>query len=246
MKNRVAVVTGGVRGLGKSISKKLLDEGATVIALDINQGSCEKWAKEMKSEGYKYVDAYKCDISSFEQCRKVIEIIIEKYGKIDILVNNAGIIKDKVFRKMDKAIWDMVMKVNLDGLFNMSRNVIENMLKNKYGRIINIASVNGQKGAFGQANYASTKAAALGFTKTIALETASKGITVNAVAPGYCNTEMMQGIPEDIMKKIIAEIPVGRLGEPKEIADAVAFLASDNAGFITGSTISINGGQYMS
>ena len=245
MKDRVAIVTGGIRGLGGAIAKKLLEEGATVIAFATNQERCDKWTAERKAEGFENADAYECNVSCFDSCSKVIGKIIEKYGKVDVLVNNAGIIKDKAFKKMDKERWDLVLKVNLDSLFNVTRNVIENMLGNGYGRIINISSVNGQKGAFGQANYASTKAAMLGFTKTIALETASKGITVNAIAPGYCNTEMMQDIPEDIMKKIVAQIPVGRLGAPSEIADAVAFLASDKAGFMTGSTISINGGQYM-
>jgi acetoacetyl-CoA reductase len=245
MNGRVAIVTGGIRGLGGAITKKLLEEGATVVAIATNQERCDKWAAEKKAEGFSNVDAYECNVSCFNTCAEVVGKIIEKYGKIDILVNNAGIIKDKAFKKMDKERWDQVLKVNLDSLFNMTRNVIENMLENGYGRIINISSVNGRKGAFGQANYATTKAAMYGFTKTIALETASKGITVNSVSPGYCNTEMMQDIPEDIMKKIVAQIPVGRLGEPSEIADAVAFLASDKGGFMTGSDISINGGQYM-
>ncbi len=245
MKGRIAIVTGGIRGLGSAISEKLLEEGATVIAIATNQERCDKWAEEKKAEGYPNTDAYECNVADFDACAEVVGKIIKKYGKVDILVNNAGILRDKAFKKMDKEKWDQVLRVNLDSVFNMSRNVIENMLENGYGRIISMSSVNGHKGSFGQANYDTAKAGMYGFTKSVAIETARKGITVNTVSPGYCNTEMMQDIPEEIMNKILAQIPVGRLGEPSEIADAVAFLASEKRGYITGSDISVNGGQYM-
>jgi acetoacetyl-CoA reductase len=239
---RVALVTGGTRGIGQAVSIALKDAGYNVVA---SYGGNDEAANKFKSETG--IAVYKFDVSDFDACANAIKMIEGDVGPIDVLVNNAGITRDRPLHKMSKEEWDAVINTNLSGLFNTCRNVIDGMRGRGFGRIINISSVNGQKGQFGQTNYAASKAGDLGFTRALALETASKGITVNAVAPGYIATEMVRAVPENVLKeKILPLIPVGRLGEPDEIARCVVFLASDDAGFVTGSTLSANGGQLMS
>jgi len=238
---RVALVTGGTRGIGRAISEGLKAAGYTVAA---NYASNDEAAAKFKEETG--IPVYKFSISDFGECETAIAQIKEDLGAVEILVNNAGITRDKPLHKMAKEDWDAVVNTNLSGLFNMCRNVIDDMRGAGFGRIISISSINGQKGQFGQTNYAAAKAGDIGFTKALALETASKGITVNAVAPGYIGTEMVMAVPEKVLNEvIIPAIPAGRLGQVEEIARCVTFLASDESGFITGSTITANGGQYM-
>ncbi|OXT02545.1 beta-ketoacyl-ACP reductase [Notoacmeibacter marinus] len=239
---RVAIVTGGSRGIGAAISKALKEAGHTVAAT--YAGNDEKAAAFTEETGIK---TFKWDVGSFDACKEGIAKVEEALGgPVEILVNNAGITRDAPFHKMTPEHWDAVIGTNLTGLFNMTRNVWEGMRDRGFGRIINISSVNGQKGQFAQANYSAAKAGDLGFTKALAQEGARKGVTVNAICPGYINTDMMSTIPEKVMNEtILPQIPVGRLGEPEEIARCVGFLASDDAAFITGSTLSPNGGQYM-
>ena len=239
--SRVALVTGGTRGIGRAISEELKAKGYTVVA---NYAGNDEAANAFKAETG--IGVYKFDVGDFDAVTAAITQIKADVGAVEVLVNNAGITRDKPLHKMSKADWDAVIHTNLSSLFNLTRNVIDDMRAANFGRIISISSINGQKGQFGQTNYAAAKAGDLGFTKALALETASKGITVNAVAPGYIGTEMVRAVPEEILNtKIIPLIPVGRLGEAEEIARCVSFLASDDAGFITGSTLSANGGQYM-
>ena len=240
MANKIALVTGGSRGIGEAISIGLKDAGYTVVA---NYTSHDEKAKAFEAKNGIHV--YKWDVSDFNACQKSVDEITANVGPVDILINNAGITRDAPLHKMSAEMWDNVMRVNLSSVFNMSRAVINGMRERGFGRIINISSINGQSGQFGQVNYAAAKAGIIGFTKSLALETASKGITVNAIAPGYIDTEMVQAVEQSILQKIIARIPVGRLGRKQEIARAVRFLASDDAAFITGSTLTINGGQYM-
>lgn len=238
---RIALVTGGTRGIGAAISIALKDAGHTVAAT--YHGNDEA-ANAFKAETGIHV--FKFDVGDFEACKAGIAAVEADLGPVDILVNNAGITRDAMLHKMAPDQWSAVVATNLDSLFNTCRNVIEGMRERKFGRIINISSVNGQKGQMGQANYSAAKAGLIGFTKALAQESAVKGITVNAVAPGYIATEMVKAVPEDVLnKRILPYIPVGRLGEPEEIARCVTFLASEDAGFITGSTLSANGGQYM-
>ena len=238
---RVAIVTGGTRGIGAAISKGLKDAGYSVAA---NYGGNDEAANAFKAETG--ISVHKWDVGSVEACQQGIAAVEAELGPVDILVNNAGITRDGMFHRMEPDKWQAVIATNLDSLFNMTRPVIEGMRARSYGRIINISSVNGQKGQMGQVNYSTAKAGLIGFTKALAQENAFKGITVNAVAPGYIGTEMVRAVPEDVLKsKILPQIPVGRLGEPEEIARCVVFLASEDAGFITGSTLSANGGQYM-
>ena len=238
---RVALVTGGSRGIGAAISKALQAAGCKVAA--VYAGNDEAAAKFKAETG---IAVYKWSVASYEACKAGIAQVQADLGPVDILVNNAGITRDAPFHKMTPAQWQEVMDTNLNGVFNMTHNVWTGMRERKFGRIISISSINGQKGQFAQANYAASKAGDLGFTKALAQEGARVGVTVNAVCPGYINTEMMSTIPEKVMNEVILpQIPVGRLGEADEIARCVAFLASDDAGFITGSTISANGGQYM-
>ncbi|MDU6730536.1 MAG: acetoacetyl-CoA reductase, partial [Bradyrhizobium sp.] len=233
--------TGGTRGIGAAISKALKAAGHKVAA---NYGGNDAAAEKFKSETE--IPVYKWDVSSFDACAEGIKKVEAELGPVDILVNNAGITRDTAFHKMTLEQWSAVINTNLGSLFNMTRPVIEGMRARKFGRIINISSINGQKGQFGQVNYSAAKAGDIGFTKALALETAKAGITVNVICPGYINTEMVQAVPKDVLEKaILPLIPVGRLGEPEEIARAVVFLAADEAGAITGSTLSINGGQYM-
>ncbi len=238
---RVALVTGGTRGIGAAISVGLKEAGYKVAA---NYGGNDEAAEKFKAETG--IPVYKWDVSDFEACKAGVAQVEADLGTVEVLVNNAGITRDTTLHKMTSEQWQAVIRTNLDSLFNMTRNVIENMRAGGFGRIISISSVNGQKGQFGQSNYAAAKAGLIGFTKSVAQENAAKGITVNAVAPGYIGTEMVRAVPEEVLKtKIIPLIPVGRLGEPEEVAKCVVFLAADDAGFITGSTRSTNGGQYM-
>ena len=238
---RVALVTGGTRGIGKAVSVALKQAGYTVVA---NYAGNDEAAAKFKDETG--IPVYKFDVGDFDAVSAAMAQIKADVGPIEVLVNNAGITRDVPLHKMSKDQWDAVINTNLSGLFNLSRNVIDDMRGASFGRIISISSINGQKGQFGQTNYSAAKAGDLGFTKALALETASKGITVNAIAPGYIATEMVMAVPKDVLDtKVIPQIPVGRLGQAEEIARCVVFLASDDAGFITGSTISANGGQYM-
>jgi acetoacetyl-CoA reductase len=238
---RVALVTGGTRGIGEAISKGLKTAGYNVAA---NYAGNDEAAQKFKAETG--VPVYKWDVSSFEACAAGVKQVEADLGPIDVLVNNAGITRDAMCHRMTADQWNAVISTNLGSLFNMTRQVIEGMRARKYGRIINISSINGQKGQMGQVNYSAAKAGELGFTKALAQESARAGITVNAICPGYIATEMVRAVPKDVLEKsILPQIPVGRLGEPDEIARCVVFLASDEASFITGSTLSANGGQVM-
>jgi acetoacetyl-CoA reductase len=238
---RVALVTGGSRGIGAAISKALASEGYQVAAT--YAGNDEKASAFTAETGIK---TYKWDVADYEACAAGIAQVEADLGPVEVLVNNAGITRDAPFHKMTPQHWSEVMNTNLSGVFNMTHPCWPGMRERKFGRIITISSINGQKGQFAQTNYAAAKAGDIGFTKALAQEGARAGITVNVLCPGYINTEMMSTIPEKVMNEVILpQIPVGRLGEPEEMARAVVFLASDDAGFITGSTISANGGQYM-
>lgn len=238
---RVALVTGGTRGIGAAISKALKAAGYKVAA---SYAGNDEAAAKFKSETG--IPVYKWDVSSFDACAEGVKKVEAELGPIEVLVNNAGITKDVPFHKMSLEQWNAVIGTNLGSLFNMTRHVIEGMRARKFGRIISISSINGQKGQFGQVNYSAAKAGDIGFTKALALENAKGGVTVNAICPGYINTEMVQAVPKDVLEKaVIPQIPTARLGEPEEIARAVVFLASDDSGFITGSTMTINGGQYL-
>jgi acetoacetyl-CoA reductase len=239
--SRVAVVSGGSRGIGAAISKALKAAGYKVAAT--YAGNDEAAGKFKDETG---IAVYKWDVSSYEACSAGLKQIAEELGPIDILVNNAGITRDAALHKMTIEQWSAVINTNLNSLFNMTRPVIEGMRARGFGRIVNISSINGQKGQFGQSNYAASKAGDIGFTKAVALENASKGITVNTVCPGYIATEMVLAVPQAVLEKsVLPNIPVGRLGQPEEIARCVTFLVSDEAGFITGSTLTANGGQFM-
>lgn len=237
---RVALVTGGTRGIGAAISVLLQKEGYTVAA---NYGGNDERANAFKAETG--IPVYKWDVSDIAACQAGVDRIVADLGSIDVLVNNAGITRDGTIHKMDHDMWQAVVDTNLGSCFNMCRSVIASMRERNFGRIVNIGSINGQAGQYGQVNYAAAKSGIHGFTKALAQEGAAKGITVNAIAPGYINTDMVAAVPDNVLEKIVAGIPVGRLGEASEIARGVAFLVSDDAGFITGSTLSINGGQHM-
>ena len=239
--SRVAVVSGGSRGIGAAISKALKAGGYTVAAT--YAGNDEAAAKFKEETG---IAVFKWDVSNYEACEAGLKQVESELGPVEILVNNAGITKDAPFHKMKPDQWYGVINTNLNSLFNMTRPVIEGMRERGFGRIVNISSINGQKGQFGQTNYAAAKSGDIGFTKALAQENAAKGITVNVIAPGYIATEMVMAVPKNVLDtKILPLIPAGRLGEPEEIARAVLFLVSEEAGFITGSTMSINGGQHM-
>ncbi|MCF8474873.1 MAG: acetoacetyl-CoA reductase [Emcibacter sp.] len=237
---KIALVTGGTRGIGAAISMALKNAGHTVAAT--YAGNDEAAAKFKEETG---IHVYKWDVGDFDACAKGVADVVQDLGNVDILINNAGITRDGGFSRMTKDMWDAVMTTNLSSNFNMSKAVFDSMKSNKYGRIICISSINGQKGQIGQVNYSAAKAGTFGFVKALAQEGARHGITVNAIAPGYVATEMVKAVPADIVEKIIKGIPIGRLGEADEIANAVAYLISDGASFITGSTLTINGGQYM-
>ncbi len=247
MKNKIALVTGGTRGIGQAICDALLKKGAFVIAGYTNEENAQKWLAIQKDKGFgNKVDIVKGDISNPEEVTPAIQKTIEKHGRIDILVNNAGITRDTTFKRMSFQQWNDVITTNLGSMFNVSRPVVDSMLANGYGRIINISSVNAQKGQFGQVNYSAAKAGIHGFTKALAQEVATKNITVNTVSPGYVSTEMVTAIPEKVLDSIIASVPVKRLGSPEEIARLITFIADEQSGYITGADISINGGLHMS
>jgi acetoacetyl-CoA reductase len=237
---RVALVTGGTRGIGHAIVERLKADGMKVAAgYSGNDAAAEACVRDLD------VMVIKGNVGNFEDCKRAAEAVEAELGPIDVLVNNAGITRDGVFHKMTPEQWSEVIRVNMDSLFNMTRQVIEGMRDRGWGRIVNISSINGQKGQMGQTNYSAAKAGMIGFTKALALENAKKGVTVNCIAPGYIDTEMVQAVPEKVLEGIVAQIPVGRLGRGEEIADMVAFLAGERAGYVTGATLALNGGQYM-
>jgi acetoacetyl-CoA reductase len=246
MTKRVALITGGMGGLGETISLKMADAGYRVaVTYSPSNKTADKWRADMKTKGYEF-EAVPCDVSDYDSAKTCVDIVTKDIGNIDILVNNAGITKDTTFRKMDKAAWDAVIRTNLDSVFNMTKHVYDGMMDRGWGRIINVSSVNGSKGAFGQTNYAAAKAGMHGFTKSLALESARKGVTVNTISPGYIGTKMVTAIPKEILdSKILPQIPVGRLGKPEEIAGLIIYLCSEEAAFVTGANIAINGGQHM-
>ena len=245
-KKRVVLVTGGMGGLGETISTKMVDAGyQVVVTYSPSNTKSGDWVAGMKANGYDIL-AVPCDVADFESCTKAVAEVHGQVGAIDILVNNAGITRDTTFKKMDKVNWDAVMRTNLDSLFNMTKQVADGMVERGWGRVINVSSVNGSKGAFGQTNYSAAKAGVHGFTKALALEVAKRGVTVNTISPGYIGTKMVTAIPKEVLDtKILPNIPVGRLGKPEEVAGLIIYLASEEAAFVTGANIAINGGQHM-
>ncbi|WP_133130408.1 acetoacetyl-CoA reductase [Legionella yabuuchiae] len=246
MEQRIAIVTGGTGGIGTAISQRL-SKNFQVVACYFKNGNhneANAWQKKQKETGYD-IDILYGDISNFDDCAKLVSLVKERYGRIDILVNNAGVTCDTTLKKMQPEQWHKVIDANLNSAYNMTRNVLPTMIDEGYGRIISISSINGRKGQIGQCNYAATKAALFGFTKSLAQEVAHKGITVNTISPGYIETPMLASMKEEVLNAIKANIPIGRLGKPEEIASAVAFLASEESGFITGANLDVNGGQYM-
>lgn len=247
MSKRVAVVTGGIGGLGTEICKQLAAAGRQVIAADL--GSRQERLAAFREETREYnghIAFEAVDVSSLDDCAALVQRVEQNHGNVDIVVNAAGITRDVSLRKMTTEQWHELMNVNLDGVFNMCRNVVDGMSARGFGRIVNISSVNGQTGQFGQTNYSAAKAGMHGFSMALAREVAKKGVTVNSVSPGYCRTEMVMKVPQEIREQIVAQIPVGRLGEPSDIARTVQFLTADDAGFITGANIPVNGGYFMS
>jgi acetoacetyl-CoA reductase len=246
MTQRIALVTGGMGGLGEAICMKLARMGIrVVVTYSPSNTKYKDWLKEMESRDYHF-HGVPCDVGDFESCQKMVHQVTSEIGPIDILINNAGITRDMTFKKMTKTDWDAVMHTNLDSVFNVTKPIVDGMVERGWGRVINVSSVNGQKGAFGQTNYSAAKAGMHGFTKALALEVAKKGVTVNTISPGYIGTKMVLAIPKDVLEtKIIPQIPIGRLGKPEEVAGLCAYLASDEAAFLTGANIAINGGQHM-
>ena len=244
MTARVALVTGGTGGIGSAICKKLADMGHKVATNYRNEEKTQAWLQQMRGLGYD-ITAVKGDVSSPEEAEALVREVEAKLGPVDILVNNAGITRDTTFHRMTASHWNEVINTNLNSVFNMTRPVIEGMRERKWGRVIQISSINGQKGQYGQANYAAAKAGMHGFTISLAQENAKFGITVNTVSPGYIGTDMVMAVPEEVRNKIVAQIPTGRLGSPEEIAYAVSFFIPDEASWITGANLSANGGQYM-
>ncbi|HSV47163.1 MAG TPA: acetoacetyl-CoA reductase [Ramlibacter sp.] len=245
-KQRVVLVTGGMGGLGETISAKMVDAGYKV-AVTYSPGNAKhgEWVAQMKDKGYDIL-AVPCDVGDIDSCHAAVAQVQDKLGPVDVLVNNAGITRDMTFKKMDKVNWDAVLRTNLDSLFNMTKQVADSMVERNWGRVINVSSVNGSKGAFGQTNYSAAKAGVHGFTKALALEVAKKGVTVNTISPGYIGTKMVTAIPQEVLdSKILPNIPVGRLGKPEEVAGLIIYLASEEAAFVTGANIAINGGQHM-
>ncbi len=243
---RIALITGGMGGLGEAVCIKLAALGYQVVTT-YSPGNTKsvEWLASMEQQGYNF-RAYPCDVADYDSAAQCIAQIEKDIGPVDILINNAGITRDMTFKKMDKPNWDAVMRTNLDSVFNMTKPVCDGMVARGWGRIINISSVNGQKGAFGQTNYSAAKAGMHGFTKALALEVARKGVTVNTISPGYIGTKMVMAIPQEVLDtKIVPQIPMGRLGKPEEVAGLVAYLTSDEAAFVTGANIAINGGQHM-
>jgi acetoacetyl-CoA reductase len=246
MTKRLALITGGMGGLGETISTKMADAGYRVaVTYSPANKTAEQWRAMMKARGYDF-HAFVCDVADYDSCKACVERITADLGAVDILVNNAGITRDMTFRKMTKADWDVVLRTNLDSVFNVSKQVCDGMVDRGWGRIINVSSVNGSKGAFGQTNYAAAKAGMHGFTKSLALEVAKKGVTVNTISPGYIGTKMVTAIPKEILEsKILPQIPIGRLGQPEEVAGLIIYLCSEEAAFVNGANIAINGGQHM-
>ena len=245
MTQRIALVTGGMGGLGEAICMKFARMGIRVV-VTYSPGNTKyrEWLKDMESRDYHF-HAYPCDVADFDSCHDAVAKISSEVGPIDILINNAGITRDMTFKKMGKVDWDAVMRTNLDSVFNMTKPVADGMVERGWGRIINVSSVNGQKGAFGQTNYSAAKAGMHGFSMALAQEMATKGVTVNTVSPGYIGTDMVKAIRADVLEKIVATVPVKRLGEPSEIASIVAWLASEEGGYATGADFSVNGGLHM-
>ncbi|QJE02992.1 acetoacetyl-CoA reductase [Massilia forsythiae] len=244
--DKVALVTGGMGGLGTAICRRLHRQGFRVAATySPGNPTPEAWLAAQRDEGYRFA-AYKVDVADYVDCEWMMQKLQAEMGGLDVLVNNAGITRDRSLRKMEQADWHAVLRADLDSVFNMSKQAIEPMMAQRWGRIVNISSVNGQQGAFGQVNYAAAKAGMHGFTKALALEMARHGITVNTVSPGYLRTRMVEAAPPEVLNgKILPQIPLGRLGEPDEVAGLVAYLVSDEAGFVTGANLAINGGQHM-
>jgi acetoacetyl-CoA reductase len=246
MTKRIALVTGGMGGLGETITTKMADAGYNVVVTySPSNKTAAQWLEQMQGRGYA-VRAYPCDVGDYESAKACVAKVAGEVGPVDILINNAGITKDMTFRKMDKAAWDAVIRTNLDSVFNMTKQVYDGMMDRGWGRIINVSSVNGSKGAFGQTNYAAAKAGMHGFTKSLALESAKKGVTVNTISPGYIGTKMVTAIPKEVLdSKILPQIPTARLGKPEEVAGLIIYLCSEEAAFVTGANIAINGGQHM-
>jgi acetoacetyl-CoA reductase len=246
MSKRIAIITGGMGGLGETISTKMADAGYRVaVTFSPSNKTSDKWLAGMKEQGYDF-KAFPCDVTDLESSKACVAKVSADVGQVDILVNNAGITEDMTFRKMGKADWDGVLKTNLDSVFNMTKHVYDGMMDRGWGRIINVSSVNGSKGAFGQTNYAAAKAGMHGFTKSLALESARKGVTVNTISPGYIGTKMVTAIPKEVLdSKILPQIPISRLGKPEEVAGLIIYLCSEEAAFVTGANIAINGGQHM-
>jgi acetoacetyl-CoA reductase len=246
MAQRIALITGGMGGLGETISTKMHDAGyQVVVTRSPGNATADSWLADMKSRGYPF-SAFPIDVADYDSCEVAVANVQREIGPIDILVNNAGITKDHTFRKMTKADWDAVIHTNLDSVFNMTKQVIDGMVTRGWGRVVNVSSVNGQKGAFGQTNYSAAKAGMHGFTKALALEVARKGVTVNTISPGYIGTKMVTAISKEILDgKILPQIPLSRLGTPDEVAGLIIYLCSNEAAFITGANVSINGGQHM-
>jgi len=246
VKKRIALITGGMGGLGESISTKMADAGFRVVVTHSpGNKNVTAWRADMKARGYDFY-LEPVDVADFDSCHACVSKIQAEVGPVEILVNNAGITRDMTFKKMGKLDWDAVMRTNLDSVFNMTKPVCDGMVDRGWGRVINVSSVNGSKGAFGQTNYSAAKAGMHGFTKALALEVAKKGVTVNTISPGYIGTKMVTAIPKDILdSKIIPQIPVGRLGKPEEVAGLIIYLCSEEAAFVTGANIAINGGQHM-
>ena len=246
MKRRIALITGGMGGLGESISTKMSTAGFRVVVTHSpgNTGAAT-WLAEHKAQGFDFA-AYEADVANYDSCASCVARIEAEIGPVDVLVNNAGITKDTTFKKMTYTDWTAVLKTNLDSVFNMTKPVCDGMVERGWGRVINVSSVNGSKGAFGQTNYAAAKAGMHGFTKSLALEVARKGVTVNTISPGYIGTKMVMAIPKDVLdSKILPQIPLGRLGKPEEVAGLIIYLCSEEAAFVTGANIAINGGQHM-
>jgi acetoacetyl-CoA reductase len=243
---RLALVTGGMGGLGESIATKLASSGYRVaVTYSPSNAKSQDWLAEMKSRGMSF-HAVGVDVADFDSCAAGARQVHDAFGPVDILVNNAGITRDMTFKRMGKAEWDAVLHTNLDSVFNMTKQVLDGMVERGWGRVINISSVNGQKGQFGQTNYSAAKAGMHGFTKALAYEVARRGVTVNTISPGYIGTKMVMAIPKEVLEsKILPQIPMGRLGKPEEIAALIIYLVSDDASFVTGANIAINGGQHM-
>jgi acetoacetyl-CoA reductase len=247
MSKRVALVTGGAGGIGTEISKKLVSEGYRVVVTCAPVFECpnlDEWKQQRQAEGLD-IAVYEADVTDFASCKAAVEQIEKDVGPVDILVNCAGITRDATLKRMSEQQWNEVIDTNLNSVFNVTKHVFTGMTERGYGRIVNISSINGRKGQFGQANYSAAKAGMHGFTMAVAQEGVSKGVTVNTISPGYIGTDMVKKIPEEVLKKIVAQIPAGRLGRPDEIARVVAFLVHEESGFITGANIDINGGQFI-